>query len=299
MDMSLSRLLELVMEKEAWHAAIHGVAESWTRLSDWTELMGNSWFLLKFSLLYIFWRIYVWALGFWDLFGVSPPFLNHSAGPARVDSAQRMTGLLCPHLELRVSSKLMPVVGRIQLFVVLGLLSPFSCWLSVGFHSQLLDAASGPCPVASVPAVENLLFTLWCSLTFSSATRRRKLSAFKGLIDYVKFLLQSPYLKVNWLVTFIVSAKTPLPWIMLLCNCWVVPYSLRPLGLQHALFFTVSRSSLRFMSAESVTLSNQLILCRPLPLWAVMHKDIITTPTCGDHRRLRRNLLAIFLSLFY
>ena len=38
MDVSLSELQEMVMDREAWHAAIHGVTKSWTRLSEWTEL---------------------------------------------------------------------------------------------------------------------------------------------------------------------------------------------------------------------------------------------------------------------
>ena len=41
MDMSLSKLQELVMDREAWHAVIHGVAKSWTRLS-WTDSLNST-----------------------------------------------------------------------------------------------------------------------------------------------------------------------------------------------------------------------------------------------------------------
>ena len=46
MDMSLSNLWELATDREAWCAAVHGVAKSRTVLSNWTELMSECWFLL-------------------------------------------------------------------------------------------------------------------------------------------------------------------------------------------------------------------------------------------------------------
>ena len=39
MDVSLSELQELVMDRDAWHAVIHVVAKSWTQLHNWTELI--------------------------------------------------------------------------------------------------------------------------------------------------------------------------------------------------------------------------------------------------------------------
>ena len=65
---SFSKLQDLVMDREAWHAAIHGAAKSWTLLSNWTKMMLLSLLLLtNFMPYYSLKLLYIFSIEIWNI----------------------------------------------------------------------------------------------------------------------------------------------------------------------------------------------------------------------------------------
>ena len=120
MDVSLSELRELVMDREAWRAVIHGIAKSRTRLSDWTDsltgtnatwswcMILNCWIWFVSILLRIFASMFIRDTGLWSSFFIVRPvlfFILRKKGVLETFSGTE-TNKIWPHVYAFLQTKL-------------------------------------------------------------------------------------------------------------------------------------------------------------------------------------------------
>ena len=154
MDVSLSELRELVMDGDAWRAAIHGVLKSQTWLSNWTEL---NWLLLKWPFCNEILVIVDGSFACFDFNIICYVLAYHVLLFSHlVVSRSLHTRLLCPPLSPGVCSDSYPLSGWYYLTISFSV-APFCFWLqsfstSGSFPMRLLFASGGQSIEASILA---------------------------------------------------------------------------------------------------------------------------------------------------